>query len=74
VIDLDNLYGFPEPRATVHYCDPATIDHPLHRLVGMRQAGWWVLTLNGCIAAVLGPFATREVASERAEAWPRSGA
>jgi hypothetical protein len=45
------------------------MDHPLHRLVGMRRAGWWVITLHGCIGDVLGPYATSEEAERHREGW-----
>ena len=49
-------------RITIHYCDPTTMDHPLHRLVGMHSTGWWVIALRGCVGTVYGPFVTHEAA------------
>ena len=71
---LDDLCAMSVPGATVHYCDPPTMDHPLHRLVGMRRAGWLVLTKYGCIVHVYGPFATRTTLRVSGRVgWPGEG-
>jgi hypothetical protein len=64
-------YPAPARAATVHFCDPAAMDHPLHRLVGMRRAGWWVLTRWGCLVDVYGPYATHKAAEDHREVWLR---
>ncbi len=48
-------FGEP-PTFHVHRCSPA--EHPLHRLIGMRDPDhWYLYTLNGCLGDVT-PFDT----------------
>jgi hypothetical protein len=60
-------YGVPEPVAHVHRC--GRDDHPLHRMVGMRDPNrWYVMTVRGCVGDVTG-YDSESEARVAADSW-----
>jgi hypothetical protein len=62
-------YTSLSPSFDVHRCGTSDIDHPLHRRVGMTRPGWYVITRNGCLRRVLGPFEVEPEAQGAGNGW-----